>query len=100
MGPKNTLMLVGVLSLVGVGVYLDRKWKSAGGTSGIASNIASALWDNAAGVAANLGGAVLDALPSSQVTGVVDQNSSAANMANPVKDTGTLLYESALMGGG
>lgn len=100
MGPKTALTLVGLLALVGAGVYLDRKWTSNGGASGIAFNVASTLWDNATGAAAAIGGQLLDAMPSSQVPAVVDANAGAVNMANPLKDTGTLLYESALMGGG
>lgn len=93
MGPKTALTLTGLLALVGVGVYLGRRYTQAGGASGIAFNVASTLWDNAAGAAANLGGAVLDATPAAQVPAVVD-------MAGPTTDVGTILYESAVMGGG
>lgn len=55
MSPKTALMLAGVTALVGVGVYLDRKYMNAGGATGIASNIAGVIWDNAAGAAANTG---------------------------------------------
>ncbi|KAB0637259.1 hypothetical protein WT29_23315 [Burkholderia stagnalis] len=52
-------MLAGVLALVGAGVYLDRKFVNAGGASGVASNIAGVIWDNAAGVAANAGTSIV-----------------------------------------
>jgi hypothetical protein len=92
MGIKADAYIGAALALVLLGVYVDRKYTNAGGASGIASSLAGVLWDNAAGAVANLGGSVLDALPSSQVPAVVD-------MAGPTTDTGTLLYESALMGG-
>ncbi|PMS38470.1 hypothetical protein [Trinickia symbiotica] len=91
MGPKTALTLAGVLALIGAGVYLDRKYTQAGGASGIAFNFASTIWNNAAGAMADLGGAALDALPASQVPAVVD-------MAGPKPDTGTIQYESLLMG--
>lgn len=59
MSPKTALMLAGVLALVGVGVYVDRKFTQAGGATGIASNVASVLWDNAAGVAASAGSSLV-----------------------------------------
>lgn len=92
MSLKTKVYIGAALALVVLGIYVDRKYTQAGGATGIASDLAGVLWDNAAGVAANLGGAVLDALPASQVPAVVD-------MAGPKPDTGTLLYESALMGG-
>lgn len=100
MGPKTALTLVGLGALIGLGVYLDRKWTSNGGASGIAFNVAGTLWDSAVNGAQAIGGQLLDAMPSSQVPAIVDANKNAVNMANPVMDTGTLLYESALMGGG
>lgn len=92
MSLKTKAYIGAALALVLLGIYIDRKYTKAGGATGIASDFAGVLWDNAAGAVANLGGAVLDALPASQVPAVVD-------MAGPKPDTGTLLYESALMGG-
>lgn len=91
MSGKTTMTLIGIAALVGFGIYLDRKL--TGATSSIGFDVASLIWNNAAGAAANLGGAVLDAMPSSQVPAAVD-------MAGPTPDIGTILYESALMGGG
>lgn len=102
---KTKLYLAGALALVLIGAYAGRKYAQAGGASGLAFDFASTIWNNAAGVAANIGGAVLDAMPSSQLPGVVDTvngnpKTNPVNMTNPLTDTGTLLYESALMGGG
>ncbi|WP_042301730.1 hypothetical protein [Paraburkholderia kururiensis] len=88
---KAKLYIAGALALVIAGVYLGRKYTQAGGATGIAFDVGSLIWNNAAGAAANLGGAVLDAMPSSQVPAVVD-------MAGPAPSTSTALYESALMG--
>lgn len=100
---KEKLYLGGALALVLVGAYAGRKYAQAGGASGIAFNVAGSLWDSAVGAASAVGGQLLDALPSSQVTGVVDTVSASPYtnpvlMNNPVKDTGTLQYESLLMG--
>ena len=120
MQAKTALMLVGLAALVGAGVYLGRKGTSAaaGAVSSLDSTLTGAVFsipgatlfqDSAgnfdpvnagyeAGQAAraavvNAGGAVLNAMPSAQVPAVVD-------MAGPTPDIGTILYESALMGGG
>jgi hypothetical protein len=97
---KTRLYLAAALVLVMGGAYMGRKYAQAGGASGIAFNVAGTLWDSAVNGASAIGGQLLDAMPSSQVTGVVDSNHGAVLMNSPVKDTGTLLYESALMGGG
>jgi hypothetical protein len=99
MGIKADAYLGAALALVVLGIYVDRKYTSAGGASGIASNLAGVLWDNAVGAAQAAGGAVLDAMPASQVPGVIDQVKAELG-PNASPDTGTLLYESALMGGG
>lgn len=58
MGIKTDAYLGAALALVLLGVYVDRKYTQAGGASGIASNLAGVLWDNAAGAASSAGSAV------------------------------------------
>lgn len=99
MGIKADVYIGGALALVLLGVYVDRKYSQAGGASGIAGMLGGVLWDNAAAAASAAGGAVLDALPSSQVPAVIDQVQAEIG-PNVRPDIGTLLYESALMGGG
>jgi hypothetical protein len=99
MGIKADVYLGGALALVLLGIYVDRKYTQAGGASGIASNVAGVLWDSAVNSAQAVGGSLLDAMPSSQVASVVDQVQVELG-PNARPDPGTLLYESALMGGG
>jgi hypothetical protein len=99
MGIKADVYLGGALALVLLGVYVDRKYTQAGGASGIASNVAGALWDSAVNGATAVGGSLLDAMPSSQLPAVMNQVQAEIG-PNARPDAGTLLYESALMGGG
>lgn len=91
-----------VVALIGGVVwYVERKYQAAGGVTGLSS----ALFSWAGSGLSNIGGAVLDAMPSSQVPAAVDTvqagvASSAAAGGSNTATTGEYLWESALMGGG
>lgn len=86
------LVVVGVAAVIW---YVEAQYQAAGGVTGLSSSLFS--W---AGTGlSNLGGAALDALPSSQVPYAVDtvQNGLAPGQTPTASE---LLWESALMGGG
>jgi hypothetical protein len=91
MNVKTKLYLGAALALVGVGVYLDRKYTAAGGASGIAFNVADTLWNNAAGAAVDWSGKVWDTAQTPQTnlgpanglgTGIVNAPSNVLNAAS------------------
>lgn len=75
--------------------YIESKYQAAGGVTGLAGSLFS--W---AGTGlANAGGAVLDAMPSSQVPAAVD-TVQATTPPGQTPSVGTINWESMLMGGG
>jgi hypothetical protein len=88
------------IALVAIGVgalvwYVEAKYQKAGGAAGVVSSVFG--W--AADGLSNAGGAVLDAMPSSQVPVVVD-TVQAGLAPGQVAPSAVYQYESALMGGG